>query len=194
MKTIIYSRVSTDKQSCDSQMAELRDYAQRKGWIISQEITDTISGSKFERQGLDELMTMIRAGKVAHVLCFKLDRLGRSLRQLAQTIHEFTSNGVALVIPSQGIDTSTDSAASKLQLNVLMAIAEFERSMISERVCAGLRAAKARGVRLGKKPLDIAVRLKVSEILAKGKGTRETDRLLKMPVSTVQDIKKGMAA
>ena len=196
MKTIIYSRVSTDKQSCDSQLSELREYAVRKGWV-AQEITDTISGSKTSRQGLDELMKLVRSNKVAHVLAFRLDRLGRSTQHLAQLFGEFHDHGVAVIVPGQGIDTSTDNPTAALQRHMLMAFAQFERDLIRERVNAGLRAAKARGVRLGRKPLDQVVKLKIAEALHRGHGTSETARLLNMPKSTVQDVKtsmKGMAA
>ena len=90
-------------------------------------------------------MSLIRRGKVDVVVCFKLDRLGRSLSHLAQLIDEFSAHKVALVVPGQGIDTSQDNPAGKLQLHILCAMAEFERSLIHERVHAGLRAAKREG-------------------------------------------------
>src|SRR5262245_57690394 len=142
MKTAIYTRVSTDKQTDDSQLNELRDYCQRRGWAGVAEYRDIISGVKFTRQGLDKLLAEVRRGRVNAIVCFKLDRLGRSLPHLAQIISELTAHRVALVCPSQGIDTTSLNPASQLQLNILMAIAEFERSIIQERVTAGLRAAK----------------------------------------------------
>ena len=93
-KVIIYARVSTDKQTHDSQLCELRDYCKRRGWQDVREIVDTISGSKLSRAGLDDLMTMVRTGKVDIVVCYKLDRLGRSLAHLAQIIGELTANKV----------------------------------------------------------------------------------------------------
>lgn len=152
MKVVIYARVSTDKQTHDSQLDELRRYCSTRNWDIDAVVTDTISGSKFDRAGLDEVMRMVRKGKIDAVVVYKLDRLGRSLPHLAQIIHEMTGNGVALVVPSQGIDTSNSNPAAKLQLHVLCAVAEFEREIIRERVNAGLASAKARGVRLGRRP------------------------------------------
>lgn len=200
--TIIYSRVSTDKQTCDSQLGELRDWCKRKyepvkaigGWTNIHEITDTISGSKFTRTGLDELMRLVRANKVESVLCFRLDRLGRSLPHLAQLIQEFTAHGVALIVPSQNIDTSNANPASTLQMHVLIAVAQFEREIIRERVLAGLKAAKARGVRLGRKPLDDLIRREICVTLQFGNGVRETARILNLPVSTVHRVKASMAA
>jgi putative DNA-invertase from lambdoid prophage Rac len=103
---------------------------------------------------------------------------------LAQIVGELTSHRVALVCPSQGIDTSGLNPASQLQLNILMAIAEFERSIIQERVSAGLRAAKAKGVKLGRPgTLDQHVGA-VSALVAKGLGVREIARRLQMPVAS----------
>ena len=151
MQTALYTRISTDKQSHDSQLHELRDYCHRRGWGEVSEFADAVSGARFTRAGLDALMGEVRRGRVDVVVCFKLDRLGRSLAHLAQICAELAAHNVALVCTSQGIDTSDRNPAGRLQLGVLMAVAEFERSIIQERVAAGLRAAKARGVRLGRK-------------------------------------------
>ena len=150
MKVAIYLRVSTDRQTTESQAVELRDYCKRRGWDDVQEFSDTSSGAKFSREGLDGLTRAVRKGRIDAVVAFKLDRLGRSLLHLAQLVAEMTAQRVALVIPAQGIDTSASNPASQFQLNVLMAVAEFEREIIRQRVNSGLRAAKARGVRLGR--------------------------------------------
>ena len=102
------------------------------------------------------------------ILCFKLDRLGRSLPHLAQIVSELTAHRVALVCPSQGIDTSTLNPAGQLQLNILMAVAEFERAIIRERVTAGLRAAKANGVKLGRRETLSEHLPAVAELLKQG--------------------------
>ena len=149
---VIYTRVSTDKQTTDSQLASLREYCARHGWQDVQVITDTISGSRISRKGLDQLMKAVRAGKVDVVLCYNLDRLGRSLSHLVQLLGEFAAHKVALIVPGQGINTSSSNPASALLLNMLGAIAQFEHSIIVERVNAGLSAARARGVKLGRRP------------------------------------------
>ena len=148
MKVAIYSRVSTDKQSHDSQMIELRDYCTRRGWDQVTEYTDQISGGSFSRGGLATMMKEVRRGRLDTLICFKLDRLGRSLGHLVQLIGELTTNKVALICPGQGIDTSDSNPVNQLQLHILGAIAEFERSIIRDRVQAGLKAAKSRGVKL----------------------------------------------
>jgi DNA invertase Pin-like site-specific DNA recombinase len=191
MKAAIYARVSTDKQTHDSQLNELREYCARRNWTNVTEFCDTISGSKFSREGLDRLMTDVRRSKVDVVICFKLDRLGRSLPHLAQIVGELTSHRVALVCPSQGIDTSGLNPASQLQLNILMAIAEFERSIIQERVSAGLRAAKANGVRLGRPTTLARHEQAVGLLVAEGVGVREIARRLKLPVASAHKLVKA---
>ena len=116
---------------------------------MTAEYTDTISGAKFTRTGLDRLMADVRKRRIDTILCTKLDRLGRSLPHLAQIIFELDGNGVALVCSSQPIDTSDENPAGRLIMHVLMAVAEFERSLIRERTRAGLKVARAKGVKLG---------------------------------------------
>jgi len=150
VKVAIYARVSTDEQTVSQQLEALRGDAQRHGWNIVEEIQDTISGMAFTRKGLDRLMELVRRKKIDLIIAHKLDRLGRSLPHLAQLIGEFESNGVALFIPGQGIDTRQDNPAGRLQLHILMAVADFERALISERTKLKLRALKAAGVHLGR--------------------------------------------
>jgi DNA invertase Pin-like site-specific DNA recombinase len=188
MKIAIYTRVSTDKQTHDSQLNELREYCQRRNWANVVEYADVISGAKFSRQGLDKLMADVRRGKLDVVVCFKLDRLGRSLPHLAQIVGELTTYKVALVCPSQGIDTSGMNPASQLQLNILMAIAEFERSIIQERVAAGLKAARAKGVRLGRPEHLSRHQAAVAALVAEGHGVRAIARLLGLPVASTAGL------
>lgn len=149
-RVALYYRVSTSDQTNEPQRLELLAYCERRGWTDVREYADTVSGTKFTRAGLDKLMADVRRHSVKAVLCVKLDRLGRSLSNLAQMIGEFTAHRVALICPGQGIDTSDDNPAGRLQMHVLMAIAEFERELISERTKAGLKMALSRGVRLGR--------------------------------------------
>ena len=151
MNVAIYYRISTGDQTIEPQQIELRKYAAQRGWEVEfNEFQDVISGSKSSREGLDQLMALVRSRKIGAVLVVKMDRLARSLSHFAQLIAEFDKHGVALVCPGQGIDTSNTNPAGRLQMHVLAAVAEFERSLIIERTKAGLAAAKARGVKLGK--------------------------------------------
>ncbi len=146
---------------------------------------DRLSGAKADRPALDRLMRDVRAGKVDRLIVYKLDRLGRSLTHLALILDELNRLKIPLIASSQGIDTSADNPAGRLQLGVLMAVAEFERGIIKERVNAGLAAAKARGERLGR-PATIKHRVaEIRKLKATGLGLRAIARALKMPPSSV---------
>lgn len=149
VKAAIYLRVSTDDQDVEAQRLELAGAAERLGFE-PEEFVDVASGAKSSRAGLDRMMAAVRAGRIKAVFCVKLDRLGRSLTHLAQMMGEFDAAGCALVCPSQGIDTRADSPAGRLQMHVLAAVAEFERSLIRERTKAGLRAAASKGRHAGR--------------------------------------------
>ena len=185
MNTAIYIRVSTLEQRTDSQEHELRRYCRQRGWKKTVIYTDNICGAKSSRPELERLMQDIRAGTIERLLVFKLDRLGRSLTHLALILDELNRLNVPLIASSQGIDTSTDSPAGRLQLNVLMAVAEFERGIIKERVNAGISAAKVRGVKFGRPSTINGRAAEVKKLKAKGLGLRAIGRELKMPVSSV---------
>lgn len=150
MKAALYYRVSTDEQSVEPQRRELQQHVASRGWTIQGEFTDVVSGSKSSREALDQLMQLVRQKEFDVLMVVKLDRLARSLSHFAQIVSELDKHGVALLCPGQGIDTSKSNPAGRLQMHVLAAVAEFERSLIVERTKAGLAAARARGIKLGK--------------------------------------------
>ena len=185
MNTALYIRVSTEGQRTDSQEQELKRYCRQRGWKDLGFYTDKISGARASRPQLDRLMQDIRAGKVDRLVVYKLDRLGRSLTHLALILDELNRLRVPLIASSQGIDTSDDKPAGRLQLGVLMAVAEFERGIIKERVNAGLAAAKARGVQLGRPATINGRAAEIRKLKAKGLGLRAIARELGMPPSSV---------
>ncbi len=190
MKTATYLRVSTTEQTHDPQRGELAEYCARRGWDDVTEYADTISGAKFTRSGLDRLMADVRRGRIARVVVAKLDRLGRSLPHLAQLVGELDSHRTALIATSQGIDTSHDNPAGRLQMHVLMAVAEFERSLIRERTKAGLNAARARGSKLGRRAviLDAAKREALAVWKAAPTTVRDLAAKLGVSVGTAQKL------
>jgi DNA invertase Pin-like site-specific DNA recombinase len=193
-RVIIYGRVSTAEQRHDSQIAEVQDYCSRR-WgnnvgVIT--ITDTASGAKTSREGLDHLMQLVRRNKVDVVACFKLDRLGRSLPHLAQIISELDQHNVAIVATSQGIDTNHDSPAGRLQMHVLMAVAEFERTLIVERVRAGQAAARAKGVRFGRPSTLAQHKERVRALLKKGLSCRAVARETDLPLGSVFNLSRSI--
>jgi len=193
-KVAAYLRVSTDNQVHDSQEAELRDYCARRGWANVQWWRDIASGSRQDRQGLNDLMQKVRRGKVDIILAYKLDRVARSLSHLAQFIAELQVNRVALVCPSQGIDTSNGNPAAHLQLNILGAVAQFERELITERVRSGITAAKARGVILGRPSKSDKRTRQIAELVAEGLSARAISASLKIPYSTVTELIREIRA
>ena len=185
MNTALYIRVSTEGQRTDSQEQELKRYCRQRGWKDLTFYVDKISGAKASRPQLDKLMQDIRAGKVERLIVYKLDRLGRSLTHLALILDELNRLNIPLIASSQGIDTSNDNPAGRLQLGVLMAVAEFERGIIRERVNSGLAAARQRGVQLGRPSTINGRAAEIRKLKAKGLGLRAIARELKMPPSSV---------
>jgi len=136
------------------------------------------------------MMTEIRKGRIGVVAVYKLDRLGRSLQHLAQLIGELETHGTALIASSQGIDTSEANPAGRLQMHVLAAVAEFERSVIVERINAGLAAARERGTKLGRpRTLDRHIRA-VAKLSRKGLSGRKIAAKLNIPAGSVFAVLK----
>jgi DNA invertase Pin-like site-specific DNA recombinase len=191
-KTAIYLRVSTSNggQKTDSQMHEIQRHCSARGWDDVEVYADTISGAKASRPQLDRLVRDLREGKIGRVVCYKLDRMGRSLTHLCLLLDEMGRLGIPLLCISQGIDTSQENPCAKFQLDVLKAVCEFERNLIRERVNSGLAAAKAKGVHLGRPSTLKRRRGEVMKLRAQGRGIREIARELKMPVSSVAKVLK----
>jgi len=173
----------------------VRAYVRRR-WPKAdvKEYLDKSSGARFSREGLDSLMSEVRRGRVDVVVVYKLDRLGRSLQHLAQLIGEFEAHGTALVATSQGIDTSESNPAGRLQMHVLAAVAEFERSVIRERINAGLAAARERGAKLGRpRTLDQHVAA-VSKLSRQGLSGRNIAAKLNIPEGSIFALLKKARA
>jgi DNA invertase Pin-like site-specific DNA recombinase len=150
VKTAIYARCSTlQGQNPEMQLRELRAYCKRRGWPIAREFVDVgISGAKEKRPELDRLIADAHGRHFDAVVVWKFDRFARSVSHLIRALETFRSLGIEFVSLSEQIDTSTP--AGKLVFTVLGAVAELERSLIGERVRAGLRNARAKGKRLGR--------------------------------------------
>lgn len=172
MRVGIYCRVSTKKQSCDPQLQACRSFAAARGWSIAGEyVENAVSGATSRRPQLDRLLADARARRIDVVAVVKLDRLGRSLAHLIGLLNEFRELGVDFVAISQSLDTSTSSG--KLLMNLLAAIAEFERELIRDRVLAGLELAKLRGVRLGRPRREVDEK-EILRVYARTGSIRET--------------------
>lgn len=152
IKVGIYARVSTEEQDTELQERDLIAHAEKRGWVPIVYKDQGISGANFSRPKLNLLLSHVRGGSIQVVMAWKLDRIGRSTQHLAEIINILLESNCGLVVPSQNIDTSAGSInpSSKLQLNVLAAIAEFERDLIRERTKAGMKVAKDRGIHCGR--------------------------------------------
>ncbi len=194
VRAALYARVSTtDKgQDPEVQLQPLRAYAKARGWQAV-EYTDTVSGSKERRPGLDALRAAARRRQVDVVAAVKLDRLARSVKQLVELAAEWQALGVDLVVVDQQIDTTTP--VGRLTFHVLSALAEFERDLIGDRVRQGMAAAKARGVRLGRKPLiTAAIAGEAAARRARGESFGAIAKALGMPkTSAYAAVHKGLA-
>jgi DNA invertase Pin-like site-specific DNA recombinase len=151
-RAALYCRVSTSDQNPAMQIRELREYCKRRGWKIYDEYVDAgISGAKEKRPELDRLMADAHHRRIDVVVVWRFDRFARSVSHLLRALETFQSLGIEFVSLSEQLDSSTP--AGKMVFTVLGAVAELERSLIAERVKAGLRNAKAKGKKLGRPAL-----------------------------------------
>jgi DNA invertase Pin-like site-specific DNA recombinase len=150
----LYARVSTrNGQSPENQIGALCEVASRKGWeIVDQYVDNGISGAKGreKRPEFDRLLKDTTRRKFDVLMAWSVDRLGRSLQDLVSFLEEIHANGVDLYLHVQGVDTTTPAGRALFQM--LGVFAEFERSIIQERIHAGLARARDKGVRLGRPP------------------------------------------
>jgi len=172
MPCAIYARVSTNDKGQDPevQLRELREYCLRRGWEIASEYVDSISGSKDSRPELSRLMAGAHRRKFDVVAVWKFDRFARSVNHLLRALETFDALGIQFVSLTEAIDTSTPTG--KMVFTILGAVAELERSLIAERVKAGLRNAKAKGKKLGR-PRVVLDRAQVSRLRAQGRSIRD---------------------
>jgi DNA invertase Pin-like site-specific DNA recombinase len=188
-RAAIYVRVSTDKQTIENQLRELRQIAQRRGWQVVEEYHDAgISGAK--GPGLDKMLQDAQRRRFDVVMAWAIDRLGRSLIDLLGTIQTLEACSVDLYLDQQAIDTTTP--AGKLMFQITGAFAEFERSMIRQRVNAGLKRAVDAGKQLGRPRIDPALERRIQSQLRAGKGILKVAAECGVGSGTVQRIKREM--
>ncbi len=183
MRAAIYARVSTLDQEPENQLAELRRYVQARGWEACEFVDEGVSGAAVQRPALDALLRDAKRRRFDVVVCWRLDRLGRSLKHLITLLDDLQALGVAFVSLAEGIDATTP--AGKLQMHILGAIAEFERARIAERVRAGLARVRRQGGRLGRPPTQIPQDAVES---VRGLSVREAARRLGVSRSTAHRV------
>ena len=208
-RAALYVRVSTDHQSVENQVRELKQVAERRGWTVIEVYRDAgISGSKGrdKRPGLDAVLKDANRRKFDIVMAWAIDRLGRSLIDLLGTIEHLEKVGVDLYLDQQNIDTTTPTG--RLLFQITGAFGEFERSMIRQRVRAGLNVIKDKLARDGKfvsKAGKVRRRLgrpgaepdkiqRARRELAKGIGIGKVAREVGLGVGTVHRLKREVGA
>jgi DNA invertase Pin-like site-specific DNA recombinase len=188
-RVAIYARVSTDNQTTENQLTELRKAAERHGWQIAGEFIDhAVSGSKGrdQRPEFDKLLKGAARREFDVVAAWSVDRLGRSLQHLVAFLGEIQAKGVDLYLHQQGIDTTTP--AGKALFQMCGVFAEFERSMIQERVKAGLTRAIAQGKTLGRPQIGDEVVRTILKLREQGLGMMKIAKAANCGVGTVQRV------
>ncbi len=194
-RVAIYARVSTDGQTCENQCRELEAVAARAGWSVVHVLEDAgISGAKGRsvRPAFDRLHRLITRREIEMVMTWSVDRLGRSLQDLVSFLAELHAGGCDLYLHVQGLDTSTP--AGKAMFGMLGVFAEFERSLVQERVRAGLARARAEGKHLGRPRIAPELEAKIAASLGQGLGIHKTAAKHRVGAGTVQRIKAELAA
>lgn len=187
----IYARVSTRDQTTDNQVRELEQIAERAGWQVVGVYRDTISGAVDSRPAFDDMRRDAVARRFDVLLVWHVDRLGRSLPHLVQTLDELHGLGIGLYIAQQAIDTTTPAGRAMFQM--LGVFAEFERSIISERIRAGIARARAEGRRFGRPRVSGTVEQTIRDQRAAGLSYHAIAREVGCGVSVVQRVLKQAA-
>jgi DNA invertase Pin-like site-specific DNA recombinase len=194
IRVAVYARVSTlnNGQNPEVQLRELKEYCQHRGWTITGEYVDCgISGAKDSRPELNRLMADAHKRRFDVVCVFKFDRFARSVSHLLRALETFKALGIEFCSFSEQMDTSTPTG--KMIFTVLGAVAELERSLIAERVRAGLRNARAKGKRLGRPRSQVSAS-QIRELLAAGQNMEQVGSTLGISAATVCRRARSMSA
>jgi len=182
-RAAIYARVSTKDQEPRTQLRQLRAYARDRGFEVTHELVDRESGSKDDRAGLERLRELARKRQLDVVLVWKFDRFARSTKQLIDALDDFGNLNVDFISYTESLDTT--GSMGKLVFTIFAGLAEFERSLIVQRVRAGLDRARADGTRLGRPPLEPGVIAQIRAHRRRGLSVRATAAKTKQSRSVV---------
>ena len=184
-RAALYLRVSSVDQHPETQLHDLRQLAAQRGLEIVKEYTDRISGAKARRPGLDELLHDARRGRIDVVVCWAFDRIARSVTHFLQVLDELNHLKIEFISFREQIDTG--GPLGRAIIIIVGAIAELERSLIVERVKAGMRRARLEGRHIGRTPLSLdreAIRLERTQ----GQSLRTIARNHSASTATIQRV------
>ena len=185
-RVAIYCRVSTLDQHPETQLIELRQAVAQRGWELTGVYTDHgISGARERRPQLDQMLSDARRGKFDVLLCWAFDRIARSTKHLLTVVDELQRAGVEFVSLRENVDTG--GAMGRAVTTIMGAIAELERSLIIERVRAGMKRARLEGRRLGRKPLELD-REQILADRALGYSLKKIAKLNRVSKTTIQRV------
>jgi DNA invertase Pin-like site-specific DNA recombinase len=190
MKTAIYVRVSTDEQSIEMQKRDIAAYLEFKGIRDYLVYEDTITGTSVDRPALNALLSDVSQGLINLIVVYKLDRLGRSLSHLMETLATFEKHNVKFMSIKDNFDLSTPTGV--LLMHILGAFAQFERDIIIERTKSGMNNAKAKGIRIGRPGLDPNVKASILADLNKfsARQVAEKYNVSRMTITRIKNSSK----
>ncbi len=184
-RAALYMRVSSVDQHPETQLHDLREMAAQRGYEIVQEYTDKISGVKARRPGLDEMMRDARRGRFDVILVWASDRIARSVKHFLEVLDELNRLQVEFISFRENIDTG--GPLGRAIVVIIAAIAELERSLIVERVRAGMRRARLEGRHIGRMPLNLDREAILSD-RRQGQSLRQIARGHRISTATVSRV------
>ncbi len=191
-RAVIYCRVSTADQNCERQLSDLQQFAQQAGYDIIGQFTETASGAKNDRQQRNKVLELAQARKIDVVLVSELTRWGRNTLDLLHTLEKLADYNVS-IIAQTGLQFNLSTAEGKLIAGFMSSLAEFERSLLRQRIMSGMDAAKTNGKKLGRQkghnPSD-KYKDKVLSYLSEGRSVRWIAHDLQISKTTVNAIVK----
>ncbi len=186
MRAAIYTRVSTLDQNPQSQLLDLQQLASQRGFeVVKNYVDHGVSGTRTRRPGLDELLSDARRGRFQVLLVWSCDRIARSTRHLLEVLDELTRLQIQFVSFREALDTS--GALGRAVTVIVGAVAELERSLIVERVRAGMRRARLEGRHIGRKPLELDSAGIVAD-RGRGLSLRQIGKAHRISTATVRRI------
>ncbi|WP_373487464.1 recombinase family protein [Blastomonas sp.] len=188
-RTAIYARVSTTDRGQDpeTQLRQLREYVERRGFVVHQEYVDQASGAKNDRSAFHAMFKAARRREFDVLVVWRYDRFARSLRELVNALAEFESIGIEFISYSEGADTTTPQG--RLLFGIMASLAEFERSLIADRVRAGMARAKAQGKHTGRPALSASKQRQILELAKVGElSKRAIARTVGVSPQTISNV------
>ncbi len=189
-RAALYARVSTDDQKHDLQLDALRQVAAQRDWSVT-EYLDKASGSGVKLTARDQMMKDVRKGKIEVVVVWRYDRFARSVKDLVEALDTFRTNGVQFVSLQDGADTTT--LGGELLFHIMAGIAQFEKQLLSERVRAGLAAARKRGQVLGRPNVAVDVQ-RALRLHSEGRSWRTVAKVLNVDKTTLRRAIRAIEA